>query len=184
MVDSCEDKVHQKKLMLHFGFKKLLAMGGEHAFYHAVNLLVPDLRNSERILDASLHSNGLGKRKSREDKRPDYYHYFGDGDVAFVLHGEYDETADHEDNDDRLAEFAKTSDCVGSTYVFRVQGHHGTANAVCVRKTHKEHSYWCLTEHGKDIAKQTAAVIAERMEWIKNGLRPNSERIWKVYLNK
>jgi hypothetical protein len=182
MVASFEDKEEQRHLMLHFGFKKLQVMRGEHAFYHALNLLVPDLRESERFLDSSLYSNGLGKRKSRNDQRPDYYHYFGDGAQAFVLHGEYDETQEHEDDDDRLAMFAEISSCVGSTYVFRVQAHHYTEQALCVQKTHKQHTYWCLTDTGKAKAREVAVVVRERLEWIKQGLAPSSTRSWKVYV--
>jgi hypothetical protein len=181
MVGNCDDKEEQKQLMLRFGFKKLRVMRGEHAFYHALNLLVVDLRESERFLDASLFSNGLGKRKSRDDKRPDYYHYFADGEKAFVLHGEYDETPDHEDDDDRLAMFAEISSCVGATYVFRVQAHHHTDRAICEMKTHEQHTYWRLTDAGRQKAKEVAVVIRERLEWIKQGLAPNATRPWKVY---
>jgi hypothetical protein len=182
MVDSCTDKEEQKQLMLHFGFKKLLVMRGEHAFYHALNLLVPELRKSERFLDASLFSNGLGKRKSINDKRPDYYHYFADGSIKFGLHGEYDETPEHEDDDGRIGVFAEISDCVGTTYVFRVQAHHYTEAALCVQKTHKQHTYWVLTDAGKVKVEEVAVVVRERLEWIKQGLAPNTKRPWKVYL--
>jgi hypothetical protein len=184
MVASCEHKEEQKKLMVQFGFKKLLVMRGEHAFYHALNLLVPELRDSERFLDSSLLSNGLGKRKSRNDKRPDYYHYFSSGQetIAFALHGEYDETPDHEDDDDRLATFAEIANCMGRTYIFRVQAHHHTEQALCIAKTTKGHTYWSLTPTGVAKAVQVAEMIRMRLEWIKQGLAPNRERPWKTKL--
>jgi hypothetical protein len=184
MVSNCDNHEEQKRLMLQFGFKKLLVMRGEHAFYHALNLLVPELRESERFLDSSLLSNGLGKRKNRNDKRPDYYHYFSDGQekTAFALHGEYDETPNHEDDDDRVAAFAEISKCIGRTYMFRVQAHHYTEQALCIPKTNKEHTYWTLTPAGVEKALQVAEVIQERLTWIKQRLEPSSERPWKTWL--
>jgi hypothetical protein len=184
MVAGCENREEQKELMVQFGYKKMLVMRGEHAFYHALNLLVPELRDSERFLDSSLLSNGLGKRKNRNDKRPDYYHYFSDGQVtaAFALHGEYDETPDHEDDDDRLATFAEISKCIGRTYVFRVQAHHYTDRSLCISKTNKGHTYWTLTKAGVAKSLQVAEIIRERMTWIKQGLAPNSERPWKIQI--
>jgi hypothetical protein len=126
--------------------------------------------------------NGLGKRKSRNDQRPDYYHYFADGAQAFVLHGEYDETPEHEDDDNRLAMFAEISGCVGTTYVFRIQARHYTDKALCVQKTHRQHTYWSLTDAGRAKAKEVAFIIRERLEWIKQGLLPSSTRSWKVYV--
>jgi hypothetical protein len=122
MVNSERNKSEKKRLMKLFGFKKDFVMRGEHVFYHALCLLVPELQLSQRVLDESILKKQQGKQKSMEDSRPDYYHYFGhDKHGGFCLHGEYDETPDHEDCDDRLSVIAAAANVpLAKTFVFRV----------------------------------------------------------------
>ena len=145
--------------MKRFKFTKDLVLRGEHAYYHALCLLVPELRNTERVLDASLLSNGLGKRKSIHDLRPDYYHYFDSGTVKMSIHGEYDETDEHEDSDDRVRTIAEVAGCLGRTYLIRVKAHHYTKKTICVRRNNQGHVYWYLTEIGHQSVQKTALLI-------------------------
>jgi hypothetical protein len=171
-------------LLKHFKLKKELVMRGEHAFYHALCLKVPDLRFSEVALDESVTAKLLGKRKSLHDYRPDYFHLFADKDVAIGIHGEYDEDRDHEDCDERLAAIAEASSCGSdNVYVFRVLGDHGGSQAVCKRITRKEYTYYTLTSHGVRVVEETAAIVRQRIAWIRQGLAPNADRPRKVYIN-
>jgi hypothetical protein len=163
-----------------FGFKKDLVLRAEHAFYHRLNQLVPELRASERVLDESV-LRLAGKRKRAQDERPDYFHCFG----TFALHGEFDETPEHEDCDERLARIAVQAGCGGRTYVFRVRGYIGTSRAVAVRRTTGCHVYYSLTEEGERVVRETAEVVRERLVWIDQGLVPDgSRRPAKTYINK
>ena len=171
-------------LLKHFKLKKELTMRGEHAFYHALCLKVEDLRFSEAALDESVTAKLLGKRKSLQDYRPDYFHVFVDQEVSFGLHGEYDEDRDHEDSEERLVAIADASSCGrDNVYVFRVLGDHYGSQAVCKRITRKEHTYYTLTPHGERVVEETAAIVQERIAWIRQGLAPNIDRPRKVYIN-
>jgi hypothetical protein len=185
LINSADSKPEKDELMKHFKFKRNLVMRGEHAFYHTLCLMVPELSTSERILDGSLAllAHNLGKRKTLNDQRPDYYHSFISNGQTFSLHGEYDETDGHEDDDDRLGLLAEMGNSVGRTYVFRVQARHYTDAAVCKRRQHKDNTYYTLTEHGKMVAQQAAEIIRQRLAWIAQGLAPSgTERPWKVYI--
>jgi len=172
-------------LLRHFGLKKDLVLRGEHAFYHALCLAVPELRFSERVLDESILSKCLGKRKRIHDPRPDYFHYFSDGSLELGLHGEYDEKPDHEDNEERLAAVADASGCgTPNVYVFRVMAHHDTPRAVCKRfLLNRHYTYYKLTEEGTRVVEETAEIVRERLAWIRAGLAPNEDRPRKVYIN-
>jgi hypothetical protein len=172
-------------LLRHFGLKKDLVLRGEHAFYHALCLAVPELRISERVLDESILAKCLGKRKRIHDPRPDYFHYFSDGSLHLGLHGEYDETPGHEDNEDRLTAIADASGCgAPNVYVFRVMAHHDTARAVCKRfVVNRHHTYYKLTEEGTRVVEETAEIVRQRIAWIRAGLAPNEDRPRKVYIN-
>ena len=186
MVDTEEDSAKKLKLQLHFGFKRLLAMRGEHAFYHALCMLVPDLKLSERVLDDSVMVS-QGKPKSNTDLRPDFFHYFGNStNDGFTIHAEYDERRGHEDDDERLEEIAVAAGVdFDKTYVIRVSGKHYTKDAVCTKMTFGYHSYYKLTDAGHKVVKETAAVVKERLRWISLGLGPDDSqnRKRKVYIN-
>jgi hypothetical protein len=181
------DSVLQERLMQHFGFKRSLVNRGELVFYHRLNILIPELRHSERFLDESIISKSLGKRKSIHDLRPDYFHIFDIGNEKLALHGEYDERPCHENDDDRLNTIAEISGCgVNNTYVFRIMANHDTDKAVCKRfVVNKNHVYFKLSNYGEMIAQQTAKIIKQRIEWITNGLPPNDaeNRKRKVLIN-
>jgi hypothetical protein len=187
MVNDTSNKAEKKRLMKLFGFKKDLVLRGEHAFYHALCLLVPELQLSERVLDESVLKKQQGKQKSNEDLRPDYYHYFGHNkQCGFTLHGEYDETPAHEDCDDREVIIASAANVPPSrTYIFRVQGHHYSSREVCRRVSRGDHTYFILTDAGKTVVVETAKVVKERLKWISQGLAPDdaSGRTQKVYVN-
>ena len=186
MVDTEEDSAKKLKLQVHFGFKRLLAMRGEHAFYHALCMLVPDLKLSERVLDDSVMVS-QGKPKSNTDLRPDFFHYFGNStNDGFTIHAEYDEIRGHEDDDERLKEIAVAAGVdFDKTYVIRVSGKHYTKDAVCTKMTFGYHSYYKLTDAGHKVVKETAAVVKERLRWISLGLGPDDSqnRKRKVYIN-
>lgn len=169
------------ELMKHFGLKKHLVMRGEHAFYHELCKLVPELRLCERVLDQGISSQTIGKRKRMDEPRPDYFHYFGDALTSLGLHGEYDESKDHEDNDDRLEAVSASANC--KSYVFRVCGWHGTDRAVCRRRVRGDYAYYQITDEGKRVVQETADIVRERLTWIGKGLPPNKDRSAKVYVN-
>jgi hypothetical protein len=186
MVSAAQTKAEKTVLLRRFGFKRDLVLRGEHAFYHKLVLLVPELALSERVLDESVLSKCAGKAKSFSDPRPDYLHYFADGDVQLALAGEYDERPGHEDDDDRLGVIADMCGCgAENMYVFRVLGRHDSDRAVCVRKIRQQNAYYKVTQEGMSVVRKTAAVVRERLEWIAQGLAPddNAGRPRKVYVN-
>ena len=174
-----EAKTTEKEdLNRYFGFKKTLVMRGEHSFYHKLVLSVPFLAQTERVLDESVLRKQLGKRKDVSDPRPDYFHYLGGSNTrsAFALSGEYDEKPDHEQSLQRLQTIGNMTDAEWTrTYVFRVQAHHDTERAVCVRKSNKQANttYYEVTDVGKAVVAQTAVVVEQIMEWIQQGLPPD-----------
>jgi hypothetical protein len=179
MVEMAPSTGEMQRLNLYFGFKKILAMRGEHVFYHKLVLLVPELIDSERALDESVLSRLFGKAKCPGDPRPDYFHYFPNG---LALHGEYDETGEHEDSDMRLRIIEETSGAAG-VYVFRVQGHHYTPAAVCAKKVNGDYAYYDVTEEGMRVVREVAEAVRQRLQWIAQGLAPSAERPAKVYIN-
>jgi hypothetical protein len=186
MISAADTLFEKQSLMNHFRFKRNLVMRGEHAFYHTLCLLVPELSMSERVLDESVLTAQLGKRKSLHDPRPDYFHYFGGSNIGLALHGEYDESPNHEDCDDRLKVIADAAGCgIDSTYIFRVMAWHDTKRSLCVRRVYRENAYFMITEEGIRVAKVTAQIIKERLTWISKGLNPNDSvgRRRKVYIN-
>ena len=177
-------KSEKDRFIQHFGFKSNLVIRAEHVFYHALCVLVPALTRCERVLDESVIGKCIGKTKSCRDLKPDYFHFFADGDIELAIHGEYDEDNSHEDSDQRLDAIANASGCgPENVYIFRVCGHHQNANAVCRRVKKKDHSYYVLTSHGETVVQETAVILRERLEWIGQGLPPGEGRERKVYIN-
>ena len=121
--------------------------------------------------DTPLFFCQLGKAKCMGDPRPDFFHEFERG----ALHGEYDETTDHEKSDQRLRIIAACSKAgVDRTYVFRVQGHHYEADAVCESRVFNKHYvYWTLTPQGRRVVEETACVVRRILGWIQQGLPPD-----------
>jgi hypothetical protein len=184
-------KEERERWMRHFGFKKDLHLAGENAFYHALNLAVPELRTFARTLDKSILS--LYKTKATTDRRADYFHFVPIGeeeDTTGGLHGEYDESPDHEDCDVRIDQLYIDSRCSFS-YVVRVCGHHAcyresdSDKAVCIRRVRKEYgAHYELTPHGWNVVKKTAAAFRQIIKWIEAGLEPNdADRPRKIRIN-
>lgn len=181
-VQEAATDAERDKLKRHFSFKKDLVMRGEHAFYHALCKLLPELRLTEAVLDASL----TAKFKSIHDARPDYFHYIKSLLKEMGLLGEYDENRDHENCDKRLRVLCDSSGCgYYGTYILRICGHHDTKRAVCERKTHGNNTYYAVTAEGHKVVSETATAITERLEWIKQGLAPDDSagRPHKLMIN-
>ena len=169
------DPVQEARLMEAFAFKKQLINRGELIMYHALSLAVPELRQAERVLDTGVEHALEGKRKTVEDLRPDAFHRFSVDEKYMGLHWEYDEREDHEQSEQRLHDIADLAECSSSTYVIRVQGHHGNPKKeTCKRRIiNKNHVYFDITEEGKRVTQETAAKIRKIMAWIKQGLGPD-----------
>lgn len=164
-----------RDLQRRFGFNKVLAIRAEHAFYHALVKLVPELALLIRALDKSVLSAMAGKAKSVGDLRPDYFHVMHTPTGLMGLHGEYDEDSKHEKCAERLKCIARAADCEDRVYVFRVNGHHDNRElALARRKTTKNGAvYYQLTTRGYAVVEQVARYVRECLEDMRRGLPPN-----------
>lgn len=171
----------------HFGFTRELVYRAEHLIYHELVKLVPELKTFRRALDQSVLSKIIGKQKDLTDPRPDYYHYHDATNMA--LHGELDETTDHEDSDQRLSVIAHHAGCgLNRTYVFRINAQLYTVEkAMCRRVLLSNHGivYYRMTEHGLSILEDVAMYLKQCIGYMKSGVVPDgsSERPFKKYFN-
>jgi hypothetical protein len=123
------------------------------------------------VLDETVLAKLLGKTKSVEDFRPDYFHL--DEETNLALHGEFDERDGHEENEERLRVIAHHAGCgVDRVYYFRVKGHLGTPRALCKRITRKDIVYYRMTQHGMRVLGEVAAFVRECLECMSEGLLP------------
>jgi hypothetical protein len=156
------DVAKYKDWMKFFGFKKDLVLRAEHAFYFMLVQEVPELAQMVRALDQSVASAIEGKAKQSTDPRPDYLHYNPAANMA--LYGEFDETDNHEDDDNRLRRITDQVGCgLARTYVFRIKAHlEDPQRALFVRKIHKKHhAYYAATDRGKQIIQDVAQHVRE-----------------------
>jgi hypothetical protein len=164
-----------ESLKRHFGFKRDLVLRAEHVFYHELVKLVPELASFRRVLDETVLSKLLGKAKSVEDRRPDYFHL--DAETNVGLHGEFDEKDDHEKDERRLQEIAHCAGCgADRTYYFRVKGHLGTPQALCERIIRKHIVYYRMTDVGMRVVAEVAAYVRWCIERMRTGEPPSSEQ--------
>jgi len=77
-----------------------MVLRAEHVFYYELVKMVPRLALFRRVLDETVLAKLLGKIQSVKDPRPDYFHLNEESNMA--LHGEFDETDDHEEDEERL----------------------------------------------------------------------------------
>lgn len=61
-------------------------------------------------------------------------------------------------------------------YVIRVRGGHDTKNPVCTPVLEKHYKYYKVSGSGKEVCREVAELVKERIGWIEQGLAPNSER--------
>ena len=159
------------QLKRHFAFKRDLVLRAEHAFYHELVKLVPELTWLRRVLDESVLSKLVGKIKSLEDPRPDYFHLNAATNIG--LHGEFDEGENHEEDDGRLRVIASHAGCGAErVYYFRVKGHLGTPAALCKRVIQKGMAYYQTTAEGKRVLEEVAAYVRWCIERMQEGKPP------------
>jgi hypothetical protein len=173
------------RLMSHFNFKRHLVCRAENAFYFAINKAAPDLRQLEHSVDEGVFKAFFGKPKDLKEKRPDVFYLYRNPQtgVHSGLHFEYDETTNHEDDDDRLRECAIGSGCdPENVYVVRVNGRHKTKNELCKRRTVKNsqdvnsrHDYYVLTKRGHEVVAEVAAYMQECVKKMKQGIMPSCD---------
>lgn len=146
------------RLKRYFGFKRDLVLRAEQVFYHALVREAPRLTSLRRVLDETVLAKLLGKRKRLTDPRPDYFHLNDRTNMALL--GEYDESEDHEDDDDRLRTIAHHAGCgISRTYVFRVRGRHGQPDAVCERVSRRGHVWYRLTARGRSVVEAVGGYV-------------------------
>lgn len=164
-----------KKLLGHFGLKEVVTLNAQSAFRMECEKEYYDLL-VEVVFDNVVH----GGPKVLGDQRPDIFYKWRVNDQDFAIHIEYDENSCHEDDSSRLDRIAREAGCEGKTYVIRVQGGHDTKNPVC-RDVRKEYyKYSVVTESGKEVCREVAGLVKERIGWIEQGLGPNSQRLAKI----
>ena len=113
--------------------------------------------------------------KFLEDKRPDIMYMWDVESKKYAIHIEYDEKIGHEDEVGRIEWIHRMANCIGTTYVIRVQGNHGTSAAACVKvPASEDYHYFEITENGKKVARKVADEVVKRIDWIKSGLAPDS----------
>jgi hypothetical protein len=168
------DQQRSNMLKKHFGFKKDLVLRAEHVFYHELVKRVPQLSSLRRVLDETVLSKLVGKQKSIRDPRPDYFHFHEATNMG--IHGEFDETADHEDDDERLRIIAQHAGCGSErVYVFRVQAHIGNGDAICKRVTRGDVAYYKMTERGNQVLESVAQHVRQCIGYVLSGVLPSDE---------
>lgn len=165
-------------LKTRFGFKRDLVLRAEHVFYYELVKLVPKLIRLRRVLDESVLSKLIGKTKSLEDPRPDYFHLYPDTNIG--LHGEFDEYEGHEEDADRLRKIAHHAGC-HHVYYFRVKGHLHTPQAVCRRVVKHNVAYYVMTDRGRDVLREVALYVEECVESMYNGKPPPENTFIKIF---
>lgn len=163
-----------KTLLKHFGLKEVVTLNAQSAVRvecekHYYKLLQHCV---EVVFDAVVN----GAPKIRRNKRPDIFYKWNVNNHDFAIHIEYDEDSSHEDDTPRLERIAKEAGCEGRTYVIRVQGGHDTKNPVCKVVQEEYYKYWEVTGAGKEVCRDVANVVKERIAWIQQGLAPDSTR--------
>ena len=168
------------QLKCHFGFKKDLILRAEHVFYHELVKLVPELASLRRVLDESVLSKLVGKTKSMHDPRPDYFHFNEATNIG--LHGEFDETDEHEEDEGRLRVIAHHAGCgVERVYYFRVKGRLGKPEALCKRIINKGMAYYQTTAEGKRVLEEVAAYVRWCIERMHEGKPPEGAGLTMRY---
>jgi hypothetical protein len=168
------DKHLADQLKRYFGFKRDLILRAEHVFYHELVKLVPELTTLRRALDESVLSKLVGKTKSLEDKRPDYFHLNETTNIG--LHGEFDETDKHEDDRSRLRVIAHHAGCgPHRVYYFRVKARLETPDALCKRVVRNNTVYYQMTERGRDVLAKLAVFVRQSVYKMEAGVPPSKE---------
>ncbi len=171
-----------KRLRKYFGFTKDLVVRAEHVFYYELVKLCPDLIKTRRVLDESVLSKLLGKTKSLSDPRPDYFHYWEPTNLA--LHGEFDETAEHEDCEERLRVIAHHAGCARErVYVWRVCGYMNDPTKALLRRVEIRKAgsvYYVLTPRGKEVLGRVARHVNLCLQRLLAGQLPTESQC-KVY---
>jgi len=157
-----------EELKRHYGFKKDLVIRAEQVFYYELVKLVPALTSLRRVLDETVLSKLCGKRKKMSDPRPDYFHFSEKTNTAIL--GEFDETSDHEDDQERLELIAHQAGCGRArTFVFRVNGRLGEDRPLCVRRERQGVVFYCLTDAGREVLWKVAAYVRSCLPWVLEG---------------
>ena len=154
-------------------------------FYHNLVLLVPELTKFRRVLDRSILEALIGKRKSVEDLRPDYFHYCDATRLA--IHGEFDENPNHEQDLRRLKEIAHCAGIgVDRVFYFRIQAHLDTPHrALCKREVRRGMGFFVLTDEGKRFLKEVAVYLQDCIKKMNRGdLPPPLSRSGKPFIKQ
>lgn len=133
-------------LLAHFKLEKVLTLNAQSAFPFACEKHYHELlKDCENIVFDDTVTPGP---KITGDKRPDISYKWRVGGKDWGIHVEYDETAGHKDETERLEWIAEQAGCEGRVYLIRVPGGHGTKDAVCTRVTHEYFGFHRVTEFG------------------------------------
>ena len=159
-----------------FKFKRTLFLRAEHVQYYELVKKVPRLTLLKRVLDETVLAALFSKTKNMEDRRPDYFHYYAQTNMA--LHGEFDEKNEHEDDHDRLREIAHDAGCGWErTYYFRIMAHLDNPEKALFKRTKNEFGgYYVITPRGLDVLDQVAAYVTECLDRMEAGVMPWEER--------
>lgn len=173
----CNDMIKVQKLLDHFGLDKIVTLNAQSAFRFACEKYYHESLKGcvDIVFDDTFKVVG---RKECGKRRPDIFYKWTIDGKSFGIHIEYDENSDHEQDMGRLEQIAKDADCVGSVYVIRVRGGHGTKDPVCCRVVSpgKNYEYFRVTESGVRIARQVSELVKERIDWVKNGISPGTHK--------
>ena len=173
---------HQHKeadeLKKYFGFKREVAYRGEQVFYWAMAKMLPVLndRNMFRISLDKPASSINGGPKNVDERRPDYFHVFGEGPEAFALLGEFDEDIDHEDCAERLREIAHLAKVpIERVFVYRIHARRGTNDALFSMHQSRHVRFAEITEKGEEVVKKVVEYLKRWIEDILKGISPDIE---------
>jgi hypothetical protein len=159
-----------------FKFKRTLFLRAEHVQYYELVKKVPELTLLKRVLDETVLAALFGKTKNMKDYRPDYFHLYGNTNMA--LHGEFDEKNEHEDDHDRLRTIAHHAGCGWErTYYFRIMAHIDNPDLALFKKLENDYGgYYVITPRGEVVLDQVAAYVRECLDRMKAGVMPWEER--------
>ena len=173
-----DDYTEVKRLLDHFGLKEVVTLNAQSAVMVACEKEYYGLLKDcvQLVSDESV----IGQAKSLGNRRPDIFYKWDINNQGFAIHIEYDEKSSHENDVARLERIAREAGCEGKTYVIRVRGGHDTKDPVCKPVQEKYYKYYVVSESGREVCRRVAELVKERIEWIHEGLAPNSERKWSI----
>lgn len=175
------DIERSRMLMAHFNRKTMMVLNQQSAFRTELEKIYWKMLDTcaKIYFDETVSD----KPKTIQDLRPDIFYLWEINGVKMAIHIEYDEGGNgHEDDDDRLRYISDTSGTTGNVYVIRIDAKAtGSSGALCTRSRKGDVVFYTVSDNGRRVASKVADAVIDRIQWIEEGLGPDSTRPAKVY---